>query len=67
MKGEPAERLDPRAKTLWRITGALNTLPLLVGAGFGSWALLRLADTPFLIAVLPVVVVLALGVIAVGV
>ncbi len=52
---------------MWRITGALNTLPLLVGATFGSWALLRLADAPFLVGVLPVVVVLALGILAVGV
>ncbi len=67
MKGEPAERLDPRAKTLWRITGALNTLPLLVGAAFGSWALLRFAEAPLLVGVLPVVAVLALAVLAVGV
>ena len=52
---------------MWRITGALNTLPLLVGAAFGSWALVRLADTPFLVGVLPVVVVFALVVLSVGV
>lgn len=67
MKGEPAERLDPRAKTLWRITGALNTLPLLAGAAFGSWALLRFADAPLLLGVLPTLAALALGVLAVGV
>ena len=66
MKGEPAERLDPRAKTLWRITGTLNTLPLLAGASLGSWALVQLADRPFLIAVLPIVVVFALVVLSVG-
>lgn len=67
MKGEPAERLDPRAKTLWRITGTLNTLPLLAGAGLGSWALVQLADRPFLIAVLPIVAVFALVVLSVGI
>ena len=67
MKDEPAERLDPRAKTLWRITGALNTLPLLAGAAFGGWALVRLADRPLLVGVLPVLVVLALVVLSVGV
>jgi len=67
LKGEPAERLDPRAKTLWRITGVLNTLPLLVGAGFASWALLRLADRSFLVGSLPVLVVLALAVLSVAV
>lgn len=42
-------------------------LPLLVGAAFGSWALLRFAAAPLLVGVLPVVAVLALGVLAVGV
>ena len=67
MKGEPAERLDPRAKTLWRITGFLNTLPLLAGAIFGSWALVRLAEASLLVALLPVAAVLALLVLSVGV
>ena len=67
MKGEPAERLDPRAKTLWRITGFLNTLPLLAGASFGSWALVRLAEASLLVALLPVAAVLALLVLSVGV
>ena len=67
LKGEPAERLDPRAKTLWRITGALNTLPLLVGAAFGGWALMRLADRSLLVGVLPVLAVLTLVVLSVGV
>jgi hypothetical protein len=67
LKDEPAEKLDPRAKILWRITGALNALPLLVGAGFGSWALVRLADRPLLVGILPIVTVLALVVLSVGV
>jgi membrane protein YdbS with pleckstrin-like domain len=67
LKGEPAERLDPRAKTLWRITGALYALPPLAGAAFAGWAMVRLADRPLLIGVLPVAVVLALAVLAVGV
>jgi membrane protein YdbS with pleckstrin-like domain len=67
LKDEPAERLDPRAKTLWRITGSLNTLPLLVGAGFAGWALVRLSDRPLVVGALPVVVVLALAVFSVGV
>ena len=52
---------------MWRITGVLNSLPLLVGAGFGSWALVRLADRPLLVGILPVVTVLALVVLSVGV
>ncbi len=53
MKAEPAERLDPRAKALWRITGALGALPLLVGGAFASWASLRLAEVPLLLAIVP--------------
>ena len=53
MKGEPAERLDPRAKALWRITGTLGALPLLVGGAFASWASLRLAEVPLLLGVVP--------------
>lgn len=67
MKDEPAERLDPRAKTLWRITGVLNMLPLLVGAGFVSWALPRFGGVSFFVGVLPVLAVLALAVFVVGV
>ncbi|HEX2180988.1 MAG TPA: PH domain-containing protein [Rubrobacteraceae bacterium] len=53
MKAEPAERLDPRAKTLWRITGGLGALPLLAGGAFASWVLLRVGDAPLLSGSLP--------------
>src|SRR5919112_3697629 len=66
MKGEPAERLDPRAITLWRITGALNMLPLLVGAGFAGWALSR-SGVSRLFEVLPMLAVLVLAGVVVGV
>lgn len=61
MKDEPSERLDPRAKVVWRISGALNMLPLLAGGLFGSFALMRWAEAPFLVGVLPALVVLALS------
>ena len=67
MKGEPAERLDPRAITLWRITSFLNLLPLLGGAGVAGWALIRFGGVTLLIAVLPALVVLVLGGLVVGV
>jgi uncharacterized protein len=66
VKGEPAERLDPRAITLWRITGALNMLPLLVGAGFAALALSRSGVSRFF-EVLPVLAVLVLAGVVVGV
>ena len=67
MKGEPAERLDPRAIKLWRISGLINMLPLLVGAGVAGWALIRFGNVSLFLAVLPVVAVLVLGLAAVGV
>jgi membrane protein YdbS with pleckstrin-like domain len=60
LKAEPAERLDPRAKTLWRITGILGALPLLVGGAFGSWTLLRVVEVPFLVRILPFLAALGL-------
>ena len=67
MQREPAERLDPRAKTLWRVTGALNLLLLLLGAGIAGYALIRFGGVTFSIALLPALAVLALGGLLVGV
>lgn len=67
MKHEPAERLDPRAKTLWRITNLLGMLPLVAGAVAATFVLLRVVEMPLLVAALPVVVALALVVLSVGV
>ncbi len=67
MKAEPAQRLDPRAKTLWRITGALGALPIVAGGALASWVLSRVAQVPLLVGVLPLVAVGVLLVISVGV
>jgi membrane protein YdbS with pleckstrin-like domain len=67
LKGEPAERLDPRAIKLWRITGLINLLPLLVGAGVAGWALMSFGDYSLFVALLPALVVLVLGSMTVGV
>ena len=60
MKAEPAQRLDPRAKTLWRITGILGALPLLAGGAFVSWTLLQVVEVPFLVRILPFLAALGL-------
>ena len=67
MKGEPAERLDPRAIRLWRLTGLINLLPLLVGAGVAGWALARFGDYSLFVAAAPALVILVLGSMTVGV
>ena len=67
MKAEPAERLDPRAKTLWRITGALGALPLLAVGAFISSSLLRVVEAPLLLGVLPFLAALVLFAVLAGV
>jgi uncharacterized protein len=67
LKAEPAERLDPRAKRLWRITGTLGTLPLLAVGVFVSWVSLRAVEVPFLLGVLPFLAALGLLVVVAGV
>jgi uncharacterized protein len=67
LKDEPAERLDPRAKTLWRITGSLNLLVLLAVSGLAGWALVRFGGASLFFGVLPALAVLVLGGLVVGV
>lgn len=67
MKYEPAERLDPRAKTLWQVSAALGTLPLVVFGGGASVVLVRFAEVPLLLGSLPVLVALALVALLAGV
>ena len=52
---------------MWRIAGTLNVLPLLIGAGFAGWALLRFGDVSFFFGVLLALAVLALAGVVVGV
>jgi len=67
LRAEPAERLDPRAKTLWRITGALGALPLLAVGASVSWSLLRVVGVPSLLGILPLLAALALSAALAGV
>ena len=63
MKDEPLLRLDPRAKLLWSLTGALQAVPILAGGAFGSYVLAGRA--PVYLAVLPVLGALVLAVLLV--
>ena len=65
MKTEPADRLDPRAKMLWRLTGALQALPILIAGAFGSYAFFWRAGVPLSLAVLPLLGALVLAVLLV--
>ncbi len=65
MKAEPEEKLDPRAKSLWRLTGALQAAPILAGGAFGTYALAAWAEMPVYLAALPVLGALALAVLLV--
>ncbi|MGF1470377.1 MAG: PH domain-containing protein [Rubrobacteraceae bacterium] len=67
MKGEPSERLDPRAKTLWRVSSALWNLPLFLVAGAVGWFVVWRLDLAVFIGVVPLLVVLAIFGLSVGV
>jgi membrane protein YdbS with pleckstrin-like domain len=59
--------LDPRAKTLWRVTGTLGALPLLVAGAFASWTSLRVVGVPVQLGILPLLAALGLFVLLAGV
>ena len=65
MKTEPAYRLDPRAKLLWRLTGALQAVPILIAGAFGSYTFFWRAEALFSLAVLPLLGALVLAVLLV--
>ncbi len=56
-------RLDPRAKLLWSLTGALQAVPIFAVGAFGSYALV--GRVPIYLAVLPVLGALVLAVLLV--
>jgi uncharacterized protein len=64
LKAEPEGRLDPRARSLWRLTGTLQAAPILAGGAFGTYVLFR-TEAPIYLAVLPVLGALALAVLLV--
>ncbi|MCC6315459.1 MAG: hypothetical protein IT337_15750 [Thermomicrobiales bacterium] len=58
MKDPPANRLDPRAKTLWRAEAALSAIPLLALAALAVWLLRRVAIAPDWLAPAPLLAAL---------
>jgi uncharacterized protein len=53
VKSEPSERLDPRAKTVWRISNILWSVPLLLAGAFASFFARNVVDAPLLVWILP--------------
>ncbi len=53
MKSEPSERLDPKAKTVWRISNVLWAVPLLAAGAFASWFTRSVIGAPLLVWTLP--------------
>lgn len=64
MKSGPSERLDPRARTIWRINNALWAAPMLAVGGIAAY-FIRLGGSPFYLWILPAVAVLALSFVSV--
>lgn len=65
MRSEPTQRLDPRAKQLWRIQGAISSAFLLLPALGVSFILRRVLDLSDYIALIPLALWLLLAVLAV--
>lgn len=60
----PAERLDPRAKTVWRINNALWAAPMLA-AGVAVSYFMRLGDLPPYLWILPALAAVGVSIISV--
>ena len=58
-KPPPKEHLDPRARTLWRLSGLLGAIPIALAAGGGAYALIRFGLVSRPLAILAAVLVTA--------
>lgn len=65
MKDGPRERLDPKAKTVWRINNALWSGPMLVTGMVVSGALARFSEAPFYLWGLPALGALFIAVLSI--
>ena len=67
MRFAPKYRLDPRAKTLWRISGVLQALPILAVGGFVSYVLVWEGEVAFYLGGLPLLGAVLLAILLVGI
>lgn len=56
----PQRKLDPRAKTLWRVTGAIQMSFVIAGAAFASYVLLGPGSVPVYVGILPLLAAVVL-------
>ena len=61
----PRERLDPRARTLWRLSGVIQSVVFLVPAVLVTIGLIRFDFAPVWIAVIPTILALLIGVVSI--
>jgi membrane protein YdbS with pleckstrin-like domain len=65
VKFEPSERLDPKAKTVWRISNVIWAVPLLGAGAFASWFARSVVEAPLLVWTLPILGALFLAVLSI--
>ncbi len=64
-KPPPREHLDPRARTMWRLSGLFQLVPIAVAVAIAAWGLIRLELLPTAAAVTLAIAVVALAALAV--
>ncbi len=64
-KPPPSEHLDPRARTMWRLSGLFQLVPIAVTAAIAAWGVIRFDLLPTPAAVAPAIAVVVLAALAV--
>ena len=49
IRSAPREHLDPRARTLWRLSALLSAMPLVLLCAGGAWGLIHLGVRPLFV------------------
>lgn len=65
MRAEPSQRLDPRARQLWRVEGLISSAFLLIPAIGATWVLWRLVGASLPVRAIPVALWVLSAVVAV--